>query len=778
MKNNLLPKINLSSAKLASSKFNLSHDVNTSLDWGSLQPLMCREVAPGSKSSFSVESLVRLAPMLRPTFGRMSLKMWHNFVAYADLLPHFFPSFEAQQPISFGTNTYTPSHIPSVDIRLLSSLVLIGAHCSLYSVSEVDASEGQYYRFVDLNDSQAVSMLSSGIGVINSQVNSFFRDDDFPTAIGCFVKPLLNVDGQINGLSIPLNNNAVVRTGTWVNDLRTFQSYDHNAKGVSEPVSIDGADVIIRKQYKAPDDTVYDCAFAFRLSSFGKRLRKILIGLGYQINFGLAENVSLMPLFAWYKSYFDVFGLTLYQGYETTNLAKILSFIEYSNYTDFNDAFTWPESDIGRIFFNFVIDLGNCWYTQDQDYVSAHITSQTVSPRSSLGSQLVDVDVISRYGQTAYEKPVLLDDDDVVGYVNAANSSGSISGNTAAASLSDGSHAAIGSVLHGALDEEYLKRLYVWTNRNTVAGREIEKLLRAQGLGAFVDSTKSHFIGHSSLPVNVSDVTSTAGTFDAAADSGELLGDYAGKGIAMNDDRNPAKNFSYDNDESGLIISMMALVPNSGFVNGIDPQLFALDKFSRYNPEFDGLGFEATKKSVIFGNGDVNVTFRRSPDQSFGFVPRYSGFKVAQNIMNGDFNLRSTRSGYLPYTLDRFVAVNDLVPVETSTDGEHDHGYVVPLDISNVPNATPEYRQVCRYPWLSNFNRIFVNVGLSGNNDRYFWAYFFTHPVAGPLMVNEYDNFICSNIINLVTYEPKLALSDSFETVEDGKRADLSMEKA
>ena len=60
--------------------------------------------------------------------------------------------------------------------------------------------------------------------------------------------------------------------------------------------------------------------FAFRLSNFGKRLRKILMGLGYQIDFRAKNEVSILPLFAYYKAYFDSFGLTLYQNYLHTNL--------------------------------------------------------------------------------------------------------------------------------------------------------------------------------------------------------------------------------------------------------------------------------------------------------------------------------------------------------------------------------------------------------------------------------------------------------------------------
>lgn len=773
MKNNVLSKINQTTAKLKPSKFNLSHDVNTSLDWGSCQPLMCREVQGGSSFDFSVESLVRLAPMVSPTFGRMSLKFFHNFVSFADLLPRFFPSFEAQQPLSVGLNTYTPSSLPHISLRNLSALCLIGSHCTCYSFEELGDSEFTTNRTVFTDIAQAEIRLVLTNRVSTTPTNMPYWND--PLA-ACWLDWGVISRQTPNGswFWLPMNNYAgfPIDTGS-VRD--SFQSYDHSRTESSrERITVDSADIVY-KEYLDDSKSTWDfdgIAYCFRLSSFGKRLRKILLGLGYQINLNSDVQVSLMPLFAWYKSYFDVFGLTLYQGYETTNLAKLLTDIEINNRVDF-DSYLVPGTSATydltflSTFMDFVFDLGNCWFTQDQDYVSAHISSQAVSPTASLGSKLVDVTAVTNGSAT---HPFVMEDSSSYGTGQSENGV-----TVRQANLTDGSHAAIGSIFHGALDEEYLKRLYIWTNRNTIAGREIEKLLRAQGLDAFVDSTKPHFIGQSSLLINVSDVTATAESFNSSTDQTTPLGDYAGKGIAMNDDKNPPKHFHFANDETGFVVSMMVLVPDSGYTQGIDPALLALDKFDRYNPEFDGLGFEATNKLCIFGASDSGSSIVQD-SSNFGFVPRYSGLKVANNVMNGDFNLRGTRSAYLPYTLDRFASVGDYGLVGTPSD--HSSQYQDILNLADVPNCTPLYRQICRFPWLSNFNRIFVNSGLSMTTDLQTWYFFRKYPFVGQMLANEYDNFLCSNIINLVTYEPKLPLSDSFETIEEGRSPDSSVSKA
>lgn len=764
MKNNILPKINMSSAKQSVSKFNLSHDHNTTFDWGSLQPLICREVLGGSETNLSVESLVRLAPMVAPCFGRMNLQLWHNFVAFNDLLPHFFPAFESQMPYSMGIRSWTPTELPSIPLNFLSALCLAGAKVTNYSVSSI-AGDDVFLLPRDVADTKRINQNE---GIISS-APEYWVDTDTGSLNPIWLDLGVMFDGSGNSSNfrVPLNN--FYNTYSSVADnIGTMQSADTSVS--YEIVTPESADAIYF--YKPESSSSYHTCYCFRMSSFGKRLRKILIGLGYQFNLNITTPVSLMPLFAWYKSYFDVFGLTLYQGYETTNLSKVLSAIEINCFTNFASLSRPVEDELPIVnsFMEFIQDVGHCWYTSDPDFVSAHTSTQVVSPSAKL--PLVDVSVSSvDPGIDIAKNPILMDDRSVVGRTNGNNNN-----NLRGTLLDEGSHAAIGSVLHGALDEEYLKRLYVWTNRNTVAGREIEKLLRAQGLGAFVDSTKPHFIGHTSLNVRISDVTATSNSTNAAG-AAVPLGDYTGKGIAINDDDNPARTFTFENDETGYIVTMAAMVPDSGFTQSIDPALFALNKFARYNPEFDGVGVEATRKSVIFGSSDVgHVDPESHSDDTFGFIPRYSGLKVAFNKLNGDFSLRGTRSAYLPYTVDRVVNIDDLVRFDAP--GQTARAYHVVNSFGSLPNATPNYRFTCRYPWLSNFNRIFANSGSSFSVDPRFWLTYKQLDVTGPMMDNEYDNFLCHNIINFVTYEHKLALSDSFETVDEDKRPDMSISKA
>ena len=113
--------------------------------------------------------------------------------------------------------------------------------------------------------------------------------------------------------------------------------------------------------------------FAFSLSDAGKRLRKILLGLGYQMDFYYKEDFSLMPLFAYYMAYFDAFGLERFENFQTTNCAKCL--------TLFNNTASQPSQNMTNFSFRgFIYDLMNCWATQPQDFVGSIQDTVTIYP--------------------------------------------------------------------------------------------------------------------------------------------------------------------------------------------------------------------------------------------------------------------------------------------------------------------------------------------------------------------------------------------------------------
>lgn len=57
MNNNKIGSIAVKTAARPRARFNFSHDVNTTSDFGFVQPLMCKMLVPGSKTTLGTESL-------------------------------------------------------------------------------------------------------------------------------------------------------------------------------------------------------------------------------------------------------------------------------------------------------------------------------------------------------------------------------------------------------------------------------------------------------------------------------------------------------------------------------------------------------------------------------------------------------------------------------------------------------------------------------------------------------------------------------------------------
>lgn len=764
MNNNKIGNIAIKTASRPRARFNLSHDVNTTFSFGDIQPAMCRLLPANSKTSVEVESLVRLAPLLSPTFGRIKYKQYHHFVGMSTLTENFAPMM-AQQAVSRSQGTFQPTDLPFCKLSYLSRLILIGAKCTIYDGNNGGDDSGaqitvDLYKVTDINNlpARASSILS---GAFASSYNASGSIPAFDNYSG----PTLNLQYIFNDYSsgqciIPIAN----QTGWSFFDVQpsALTSFVYQTfSGDVTTVMLDSADYVVTR----PTTGTSNLTFAFRLSAFGKRLRKVLLGCGYQIDFRSDRQVSLMPLFATYKAYFDSFGLTLYNKWETTNVYKILRYTDnYYASADFNNWLMGVSSylSLQSDFFRFINDVGNMWYTDSQDFVSAHITNTAVSSSTaSENPRLISVDSSNSYHPN-------VDYSDITQVL---------------ASLSNpNGHAYIDAVKHGYLDSEYLKILYHRTNKNTIAGQRIAELLRAAGLGKYVDEDKSDFIGENETIVTISDVVSTSDTYqnNGGVKSGQVLGDYAGRGLEYN----RSKNFTFENAETGFWVTLVCIVPESGYCQAIDRSVTQRTPFDFYQPDFDALGYEATAKDMVVGAVDWSSPSSAvgSLFSSFGFVPTYSSMKVANNVLNGDFSLRGTRDSYLPFTLDKIISVGErAVYHDTALDTGDSNGYRCYhlLRPSDLPTASPIWRYVGRYPWLGLYNRIFNQVGTQLESDpRYYWfdnsgysKYIYLY--------NDYDNFLCHNIFNVQQWAPMLPIEKSFETYEEGEEApNSSMGKA
>lgn len=739
--------------------FDLTHTISTTSNFGDCKPVMAQLMVPGSSLSCTTPSIVRMAPLVRPTYGKAQARYFHQFVGFSELLQNF-PHLLAQTPVARGQTIYEIDKLPHISLGLLSYLVLIGSKCTIwFAPSTTQHIDERILLKVDSTTSaqNAVSAFDSMFGA-DSAYNNIFKFNrhsvEFPNFVGThlWLWPIIHDTfgtEQETALNIPLAN---VGSKLSFFDVR---SYDESSSVLAKTtsVSLTGADEILECEFNGRK-----VSLAFRLSDFGKRLKDTLLGLGYQVNFQSKTKVSAMPLFATWYAYYHQHGLVLDTNYFESNLYKLLTYLDYHNVTNLDTLFAKTE------FTMFVNDLGSMWMTRPQDYWSAHIRATAIANPDNLSKTFIDVDGTAN--------------------IDEVDNSSPYGGN-----YQVNGHSFIDAVKHGQLDAEYLKRTYQCTNIKTVLGRDLAKILTALGYGEFVTNCKSHFVGSDSIDIDFSIVLSQSNTFkeDAGASDGSALGDYAGFGLGRSKD---PKSFNYETGEYGYWITLLTVIPESSMCQTVNPSLFAIDRTTLYNPTYDGLGYEATPKLAFVGSNDwtepLYADEALTQDANAGYIPRYSGLKIAPSIVSGGFAQRSVFKDFRPYSLDRFIDVGEkkvqkiVVSPDDATIAAHCK--VIPLlTPERLPVASLAWRYYTRYAFLGNYNRIFQFMGVDFTNEEEFFNSLETDDELRSkfeYLVRQADNLMIHSTFICNYWAPMKPIEMSFETVEDGGQPNMFAEKA
>lgn len=751
MKNNLLGKIAMQIKNIGKSKLDFTHDCSTTAGFGDIQPTTCKLILPDSNGRIDSKNLVRFGTMVAPTFGRIKAKEYHHLVPMSDLLENFaFMLAQGKRKTGYNQSTIAPEYVPNMALGLLSRFCLVGA-------------EIEFYPNLTTDDGTTLSIKENNTEALCLDVKNGFTD------LADYVKENVTGTGLWAGYKGScLNLGKITKPWAEANNLWSVGNHDFwipiknrdidSCFGIRKKDTIDsnGQPTQTKEIKHLPIDSSSLClvirvandeeyTLVIRLSSFGKRIRKQIIGAGKQINLCSTAPVEIVSLMAIWKAYFDLFGLTLYENYELTPLYEFGCWCDLFNRTNLNAY--WANDEVWK----FMLELGRMWYTDAQDLVSAHVSSTAISPSLGLGQQFIDV-AGTGANITEIDNP------------NGTNTNG---------------HALINAIQHGHLDAEYLERLYRWCNKNTVVGKEIAKVLRAQNLGKFVDSCKSNFIGYHEEMMTIYDVVSTADTFKDG--EGSMLGEYGGRGLKVYE--SGSKSFS--TDEFAFQVSLFTIVPEAGYLQAIDPASYSLKKTDYMLGEFEALGYEASRKTVVCGaenwSSQCDSGNFGSMDETFGFLPRGSHLKFAHNISNGDLTLRDTRAAYLPYTLDKFIDVGERrKTAEYGTAAYRRMNYIRELTPSTIPHASLHYRYPCKYPWMGDFTRIFAYQGEPLDDD--FFINLLTDSDSEAkrweFLENSYDNFIVHMLIQEPVWSPCKAIEESFETYPDDEKPNAKVDKA
>lgn len=675
---------------------NMSFDNNTTMDFGFLQPLLSQYMLPNSTIKVDSKQLVRLAPMPTPSFARMYLQNYARFVKMTDVVPYYESLLSG---ISFTTSsgaTVKPIRMPVTTNSFLLWFLLTMSRCTVYE------------RYV-LNPNKPP--LEYGWRPIK------FVNDVHVDWVRKLLLSRFSFDASLS-----------------INRLPTLVAIDDF---VISPMQ---ADYILQADY-ADDGTDGQYMLCFEFSSDAKHIRKQLIGLGYSLNGEDNKLVSIAPLLAYYKAYYDYFGLTREKQFEQTTCFRVIGLI-WDYYTSFYQLDDTVTSVNLSVFISFLSEFASLYYTDASSYIAAHRSI----PLNSANIPNIDT---GRYSLSEYMQNSSFSKD----YINE-NRYGV-------------PHISTTPALPTWLSIDLLRRLSRFVSKDSVIGKRLSDWVKVHyGSDVSFNLFQDCFnISEWRTAIDIDDVFSTSETADVGnKNKGDYLGAYAGKGIGFG-----KGGFTFKAPTHGFVFVMSCIVPITNIFQGNDPTLYAIDNDTIPHPEFDALGYEFTPKGVFLSDNfllgltdDLGLT-----KKGFGWVPRYTGFKVKKNIVNGDMCCGYYKRDLLPYFNDRLILSHSasLTPI-TDDKGVETGNYKFSIANNDVPSASTSWQQICKYGFLTNYNRLFYNSKADLVDDFYFKS--------RPLEYGLNDNFITQTVFDVRVTNWLKPVQNSYDTVDEVDNSTIS----
>lgn len=677
---------------------NLTHHASGTHDWGFCQPILVNEIEPGSSVKIRAGQIFRLLPMPKPTFGEVELKTYFNYVKIEDLY-HAFPELYGQQAYNGVNGSYVPEFVPMISPAFLHSYIKMFGRFVCYKVKSRSSSDGVKVLYeldsenpLDPEEELDAIELEGAFGMWSVYLNELTGFDFDPYV------PFVPV--------VPPPHNYVYDTSL---SLNACDWVDEVTVGIG--------------------DNAVNYVIGGRFGNFSKNLFNIFNGCGYKYN-PSKENISLLPLFAYYKSWFDLFMPARHITWKNTNAFSFLEFCEQFGYYSLDD-YNGDDLCLSALL-GFLQDLGHeCYYYQSSDYAAAHIDGTINDIAGTQNVAFMD----------------FFDNNSLVENVD---------GNTAFLTLPKfgddySALSQIGLRVLKAVD----KRL----NISSVIGGRLHELLKSL-VGSNFDDHDSDFIGSQIMSANIDSVMSMAETSEG------YLGEYAGQGLGQTSGKD--FNFSpHDGTKFGYIVAFACVVPTARMSQGMDPQLAHTRSENFWYKDYDAVSLLPTPKKYIYGHVDavpVDFNISQELDLGFGNIPVGTEYKMHNNTQYGDFCMMSTRQSYLPFTLDKLLPFSSVVQDGVSL-------VIQNLDPDDVVNGI-KWRVIGKYAYMGNFNRAFYN------NGKVF--------VPSPGLINSWErsfnidrvdgNFVVHTFLDYKKISPSVPMSNSWQT--DAYGDTLEMEEA
>lgn len=753
--------------------FDMSHDVNTTMSVGFVEPTMCMDVIPNTKVDIQAHTGVRLAPLPQPTTGTLKLKQYYSFVKTEDVF-EAFENLQSQTAVSSSRSRYIPTNADTISNAALLFLLMslsnrnykettsyeninnswVNSVFFRYSIhSTYDLMTGEYNEphnlWDDVNQAwidtdstnnrgwiamtaffQTLEKMTEPISralysalklnVVETQ-NIFTQFKDMPEAFASFI-PLCSNLGTPSDMpySRYLNfchNIAPANSGVFEKSL----SMD-NADFYFELPST-GINLYIGGTPKSARRFTYDPAkihnyVGIHLTPAGKRLFKILNCVGVTFRYNM--EVELPKLYAYYKAWFDIFNPGRNSQWKDTYCYELIhSFYDSPDFNVFqmflsvvNSGFSAAlPSQYRNAVKRFFESLPNCFYTEKVNPIT--VATRDAVQNTPGGSNSLD---------NADSSFILYDNH-----------------NSFSQSVNDGYGS--GKDTQGGLSVVFLQTLYNWVNKNSVIGQRVAQYMK-EHFG--IDVPRSTFIDKDSFDVFITDSVATVNNDQTA------LGEYAGLGKG----RATGQPHKYECLKHGYFFQFSVVVPVGGYVQ--TAKLGKRGRFDWYQQAFDSKGMAPISKAEVFSRNSWLDKFQ-SDNPKFGMRPRYFEFKYMNNLANGGFSFRSDRGQFLGYSLDKLFSEPDLFYSDSVIRGNERldaRGNRALKAFHGVDIEADEYlRFVGQDEQFGNYDRIFYDT--TGN----------------------VDNFIVYIRNNVKMWAPMKAISDSFDAYDETQDTDVvSME--
>lgn len=314
----------------------LSHDNNTTMPFGFVQPLLSQRLEAKADIVVSTRQLVRLAPLPVPTFGRMKMVNKAVFVPIAEMCP-YYEALLSKQSFAGSLQSYIPTIVPFTSNASLQYYLLVNSNYSVYQITKLSDDTSDLTGLIKL-------------------------PQDFKTS---FAESALS--GNSGSLSLPYLDNNLFVTSTVVN-------------GTPTGISIDGADYIVEVSDINAPTKKYIVAFHYTREM--RNLRSIFVGLGYSLDLFDQSKVSFIPLLSYYKAWFDCYAPQRTISWLNTAAYALIQAIADRYVVDFT-GFSHFSSHDEEMFNKFFSALKDCYYVTQDDFVSVHRAKPILEGRTA-----------------------------------------------------------------------------------------------------------------------------------------------------------------------------------------------------------------------------------------------------------------------------------------------------------------------------------------------------------------------------------------------------------